>query len=238
MMELNDRELGRIVVTPNRRAKNVIARRKEDHIRLTVPYGFNPKRIPFLLQELRPRLLRLKPPPAIRLTEEDMITSLTFEARLVRDPFQTTIRLTLKEGQLRIFVPDEMDITRDEVQQTIRRAITGVLRMEAKRVLPLKTALLAQKHHLTFGRVRISSSGTRWGSCSTRKNINYSLYLMLLPEQLIDYIVLHELAHTVEMNHCERFWQLLDGMCGGKAEELRRETKKFQSDGYRFLAGK
>jgi len=238
MMELNDRELGRIVVTPNRRAKNIIARRKENYIRLTVPQGFNPRRIPSLLEELRPRLLQIKPLPAITFAEEDVISSLTFEARLVRDPYQNSIRLTLKEGQLRIFVPEKIDITRNEVQLAIRDAINGALRLEAKRVLPAKTALFAKQHGLTYGNVKIGSSRGRWGSCSTHKDINYSLFLMLLPERLIDYVVLHELAHTVELNHSEKFWHLLKQMCGENTEILRRETKKFKSDGYRFLAGK
>ncbi len=239
MIELNDRELGRIVVMTNRRAKKIIARRKEDHIRLTVPVGFNPRRIPSLLQELHQRLLRLKPLPVKIFTEEDLISSLTFEARLLRDPYQKVMRLTLKEGQLRIFVPEKLDIRREEVQQTIREAITNVLRMEARRVLPLKTARFGKEHNLTYGKVRINGSRGRWGSCSNRKDINYSLFLMLLPERLIDYVVLHELAHTLEMNHSEHFWQLLDRMCAGRAgQELRRETKSFQSYGYRFLTGK
>ena len=238
MLELNDRELGRIVVMPNRRAKNIIARRKGDHIRLTVPHDFNPRQIPSLLKELRPRLLRIKPPPPIIIKEEDVISSLTFEAMFVRDPYQKDLRLTLKEGELRIFVPERMDINREDVQQSIREAIINVLRIEAKRVLPAKTAQFARQHGLTYQSVKIGSSRGRWGSCSTKKDINYSLFLMLLPERLIDYVVLHELAHTVEMNHGIKFWQLLERMCGGNVKELRTETKKFQSPGYRFLACK
>ncbi len=238
MFELNDRELGKIVVIPNRRAKKIIARRKEDHIRLTVPHNFNPKRILSLLEELRPRLLQLMPQPPVTFNEGDVIRSLTFEARLVRDPFQKSLRLTLKEGKLSIIAPKELDITRKEVQQAIRGAINQVLRLEAKRVLPAKTALLAKQHGLTYNSVKIGSSRGRWGSCSTRRDINYSLFLMLLPERLIDYVVLHELAHTVEMNHSDRFWQLLERMCGCNTEELRRETKRYHSDSYHFLADK
>ncbi|QRX62695.1 DUF45 domain-containing protein [Dysgonomonadaceae bacterium zrk40] len=238
MMELNDRELGRILVMPNRRAKKIIARRKEDYIRLTVPHDFNPRRIPSLLKELRPRLLRIKPPPPIIFKEEDVIGSLTFEAMLVRDPYQKDMRLSLKEGQLHIFIPLKLDINHEDVQQRIREAIINVLRIEAKRVLPAKTAHFARQHGLTYQSVKIGSSRGRWGSCSTKKDINYSLFLMLLPERLIDYVVLHELAHTVEMNHGDRFWQLLEKMCGGNVKELRTETKKFQSPGYRFLACK
>ena len=238
MLELNDRELGRIVVMPNRRAKNIIARRKENHIRLTVPHNFNPRRIPSLLEELRPRLMRIKPPLPVLFNEGDVIVSLTFEAKMVRDPFQKDIRLTLKEGELRIFVPEKLDINREDVQQSIREAIINVLRIEAKRVLPAKTAQFARQHGLTYQSVKIGSSRGRWGSCSTKKDINYSLFLMLLPEQLIDYVVLHELAHTVEMNHGDKFWQLLERMCGGNVKELRTKTKKFQSPGYRFLACK
>src|SRR5690606_2429540 len=131
MLELNDRELGRIMVITNRRAKNIIARRKEDHIRLTVPTNFNPRRIPSLLQELRPRLLRIKPPAPVVFHEEDVISSRTFEARLVRDHYLKNIRLTHKEGELRIFVPEKMDLSRDEGQQAIRDAINGALRLEA-----------------------------------------------------------------------------------------------------------
>ncbi len=170
--------------------------------------------------------------------EEDVITSLTFEARLLRDPFQEKLRLTLKERQLSLFLPEKLEITRGEVQQAIRSAITDVLRIEAKRILPEKTAFFARQHGLTYRNVKIGSSRGRWGSCSTHKDINYSLYLMLLPEHLIDYVVLHELAHTVEMNHSSNFWKLLHQMCGENTEIYRQETKKFKSDGYRFLTGK
>jgi hypothetical protein len=235
MYELLDKELGRIVVTPHKRAKHVIARRMGEYIQLTVPTRFNMKNIPSVLLELKPGIMKLKKPSRAYITEEDVITTLTFDARIVRDPYIGKRRLSLKNGNLLIFVPAASDISLPENQESIKEAIINVLRLEAKRVLPVKTAFYAEKQGLSYNQIRINSSKSRWGSCSAKKNINFSLFLMLLPERLIDYVVLHELAHTIEMNHSEQFWQLLDRFCDGKARMLRKEVKDYSPNGYHFL---
>ena len=101
------------------------------------------------------------------------------------------------------------------------------LRHEAKRLLPDRLIALADRYRFTCTGVRIMNSKTRWGSCSTRKTINLSLSLMLLPWHLIDYVLLHELCHTVEMNHSDRFWKLLNGVTDNKALALRKELKGY-----------
>lgn len=77
--------------------------------------------------------------------------------------------------------------------------------------------------------MKINSSKHRWGSCTSKRNINLSLYLMMLPEHLINYVILHELTHTIELNHGQRFWQILDQLCDGKAAELNDECSNFDS---------
>jgi predicted metal-dependent hydrolase len=238
MYELIDKELGRIVVNHHKRAKRVIARRRGGYIQLTVPDRFNMKNIPSLLQELKPGIMKLGRPSPACITEEDVISTLTFDAHIVRDPYVEKRRLSLKNGNLHIFVPSLTDISLPENQESIKKAIINVLRLEAKRVLPVKTAFFAEKQGLTYNQVKINSSRSRWGSCSIKKNINFSLFLMLLPERLINYVVLHELAHTIEMNHSERFWQLLERFCDGKARMLRKEVKDYVPNGYRFLIQK
>ena len=235
MYEWIDQELGRIVVTPHKRAKSVIARRKSGYIQLTVPFRFNMKNIPAVLREMKPRIVQMRPPSRAFLAEGDVISSLTFDTQILRNPYAGKMSLSLKNGKLHIFVPSQTEINRPEIQSALREAVINVLRLEAKRVLPEKTAYLAQKHRLTYGQIKVNSSKKRWGSCSARKNINFSLFLMLLPERLIDYVVLHELAHTLEMNHGERFWQLLDSFCDGEARLLSKEVKKVKPTGYDFL---
>ena len=102
------------------------------------------------------------------------------------------------------------------------------LRRKAQTVLPTRLAKLAELHGFQYSGVRIRKSRSRWGSCSTKKAINLSLYLMLLPEHLIDYVLLHELCHTVQMNHSPAFWSLLDRCTQNKAKELRREIRKYR----------
>ncbi len=96
----------------------------------------------------------------------------------------------------------------------------------AKRVLPDELSRLSKKHDLPFNKVTIRRSRTRWGSCSTKKNISLSCYLVLLPDHLAEYVMIHELCHTVEMNHSDRFWALVEKNTGGKSKELRAELRK------------
>ena len=112
----------------------------------------------------------------------------------------------------------------------MRKVIEEALRRNAKIILPPRLYMLSQKHNLPYQSVKINSSCGRWGSCSARRNINLSFYLVLLPKHLIDYVLLHELSHTREMNHGERFWALLDELTEGKAQALRKELKQYRTE--------
>jgi predicted metal-dependent hydrolase len=101
------------------------------------------------------------------------------------------------------------------------------LRIQAEASLPGELAQLARKHGFTYQSVQIRKSKTRWGSCSSKKAINLSLYLMLIPQRLREYVLLHELCHTIHMNHSPVFWALLDKCTNGKSLELRKELKNY-----------
>jgi len=73
-----------------------------------------------------------------------------------------------------------------------------------------RTYELADKYNFEFGKLTIRNQKTRWGSCSNKNNINLNKKLVHLPDNLIDYVILHELTHTIEKNHSPKFWKKLD----------------------------
>jgi len=84
-----------------------------------------------------------------------------------------------------------------------------VLKMQAEEVFPARAAFYAGKMGISYGRITIRRQKTRWGSCSQSGNLNFNCLLMLAPPGVVDYVVVHELCHRIEMNHSPRFWELV-----------------------------
>ena len=139
----------------------------------------------------------------------------------------SSCKTIIKNGLLKVLVPVSVQVSSNECQVYIRQAIEHTWRKEAKELLPTRTAELAQIHGFEYAKVAIRNSKTRWGSCSFNNNINLSLHLMMLPDHLIDYVILHELAHTKEKNHGIHFWKLLDNLTGN-AKGLDKEVKQYR----------
>ena len=95
------------------------------------------------------------------------------------------------------------------------------LRAEAKEYLKAKTEYYSQIMGLKCGRITITSAKTRFGSCSSKGNISYSYRLMLYPEQAREYVVVHELAHLLEMNHSKKFYAIIEKVMPDYKERRR-----------------
>ena len=108
-----------------------------------------------------------------------------------------------------------------------QKAHVEELRRAAKADLPGRIARLSEATGLKYEKLTNRASRTKWGSCSGRNHISLSLFLMALPEHLRDYVIIHELCHTVHHNHSPRFHALVDRLVGGREKALNRELRAF-----------
>ena len=101
------------------------------------------------------------------------------------------------------------------------------LKKEARNHLASLTKYWAEKIGVSYGRISIRGQKTRWGSCSSKGNLNYNYLLMLCPDDVIEYVVIHELCHRVYMNHSKRFWEKIEEFC----PNYRQARKWFKQNG-------
>lgn len=223
---LTDTDLGLIVFVRNNRAKRLIVRKMEDHYKVTIPFDYTIQQAVSVLQSMKSKLLTLKARPVSRFHPDTEFKTFSFSLKLIRSNSLRNYYMNLKDGILSISCPQNCDFDDDATQVVIRNLVEKALRYEAKRIFHEKVELLARQYGFIFSEVKINKSRTRWGSCSSKKSINLSYMCMLLPEYLADFVILHELCHTVEMNHSSKFWNLLDKVTDNKAKELTEELKK------------
>lgn len=116
------------------------------------------------------------------------------------------------------------------IKEVVKEAIEKALKREAHNYLPRRLKELSDKHQLFYEGLSLRNTKTRWGSCTHDNKINLCIHMMKLPEHLIDYIMLHELAHTIEKNHSVHFWSLLSDLLARDAKSVDKELKDYSTE--------
>ena len=139
-------------------------------------------------------------------------------------------RQSLKNAQK--FVESRLDWIKTNkqsmnVQLEKKRNLPEIDRKVARKILCRRIGELAQLNNFVYNRVSIRKQKTRWGSCSTKNNINLNANLLHLPPELVDYVLLHELVHTRVKNHGKDFWDELETVVPN-ARQVDRKLKDYQ----------
>jgi len=142
---------------------------------------------------------------------------------------RNNMRLLIHDDCFEIFYPHHIDLENEQVQQVIRKQIEHVWKLEAQEFLPKRITELADRFNFNFKSLTIKNTRSFWGKCMGDNSITLSLHLMHLPNHLIDYVILHELCHTIHKNHQKEFWQLLDKVTKNQAKSLAKEMKNYST---------
>lgn len=224
--------IGEIIISRSRRARRIsLTVRPSGMVRLTLPPSVSIKEgLRFVETKQEWARKALEKYAAAYPPEPVSMPFSTREHYLTLSPVETDrIRSYRRNGQIVVEYPLEKNYTDTDVQSAIKKAVEEAWRAEAKAYLPGRLQEISQATGLRYRSVAVRNTVSKWGSCSHRDDISLSLHLMRLPDHLIDYILLHELCHTVHKNHSARFHQLVDSFAAGREKELRKELKKYHT---------
>ena len=188
---------------------------REDGLLVVVPKGYDEKKIPELLKQKKDWISDamervdetkrfLESEPVLHLPESVRLAALgeTWCVTYSKDQTHTGLRLRGDSGALII---TGRDLNRENVIRKLKDWLRARVREE---LFPLAERL-ATEHCLEIGNLFVKSQRTRWASCSVHKNLSLNTKLLFLSPGLVRYVLIHELCHTVHMNHSGEFWRLL-----------------------------
>jgi predicted metal-dependent hydrolase len=220
--EFIDPEYGKVVVRRNRRARSVkFSVSPNGQLEVSAPFYTPIRAIKVLLKTSQKDIRRL-----LHTQRQQYVSSQQIGKSHTLDILQgDRTKIDYKKPRIIVTLERDSDIQSSQIQATIRTYVVKALTLEAKAYLPRRVDYIAQKMNLSYTRLRFSHAKSRWGSCSSTKVISLNIGLMKLPFELIDYVIIHELAHTKELNHSSSFWHLV-GTYDPEYRIRRRELKQ------------
>ncbi len=136
-------------------------------------------------------------------------------------------RSKLVSNTLNVYVAGDFNANNKSQQAFIEKKVLSAMKLEAEAVLLPRLNDLAKVTGHDFNQAYVKNLKSRWGSCDREKNIILNIYMLQLPQELQDYVILHELTHTKHLNHSGAFWTHLENLAP-EAKRLRKELKVHQ----------
>lgn len=226
MPTITDKEFGEIKLARSARASHVRIRVGTDgKLRASMPLYAPVMLVKRLINTSRPELRNMLNNHHSATIFTDLMPIGKSHSLIVRQAAGQECEVHHHGQQVIVSLPERASIEESRIQMLIRPVVIAALRKEAKSYLPRRLAYLAKKHGFSYQKVRFSHASGRWGSCSSNGTISLNIALMKLPFPLIDYVLLHELSHTEQMNHSSTFWELVE-QCDPEYKTHRRLLKQ------------
>ncbi len=225
-------EIGKIILKKNKRAKRLSIRIKPNEgVFVTIPNRFSfVVAEQFVLSKKEWIISHLEKIEIIvkrKMVFDGLTNFETKNHRLLTT--QSLVKrscVKIANSLLHVQIANNQDVYSDEIQKIIMLGIIESLRIEAKDYIPNRVAELAAEFNFSYNNVFLKNIRTRWGSCSSKNNLNFNIHLMKIPYELIDYVILHELVHTIHKNHGKYFWSNLERVCPN-SKKLDKELKRY-----------
>ena len=225
MSTLVDPEFGHITIRRSPSARSIRLRVAPDgRLRASMPVYTPVFLLKKMLKDSRSEIRAMITDSSPTISYEHGMMVGKSHALIIRHESRDDIKVSRHDRQLLAEIPQTLPSEDMTVQRHIRDEVIKILRREAKAYLPRRLEFLARKHGFRYETVRFSHASSRWGSCSSNGTISLNIALMKLPFELIDYVLIHELSHTREMNHSKNFWMLVEA-ADSEYREHRRALK-------------
>lgn len=212
MPTITDQEFGTITIRRSSRSRHVKIRvAPNGALQASLPLYTPMFMLKRFLASSREELRRMITDQVPRYHLEDGMVIGKSHTLLVRHGSASQEPTATRHGQkIIVTLPETSTLNDPATVSIVRETILKALRTEAKSYLPKRLAYLASQLDCQYERVRFSHASGRWGSCSSSGTISLNIALMKLPHELIDYVLIHELSHTKQMNHSDAFWRLVE----------------------------
>lgn len=149
----------------------------------------------------------------------------SYQLRITRTDQAHRTRIYALNHTFQVLVPASYDDDRCQVE--VKEAVHGWYLKNTKPVLEQRVAQYAQLMNLSYEKIVVKDVSSQWGSCSSRKTLSFNYRIGLIPVELADYIIVHELSHLVEMNHSARFWKVVASVIP-EYKSLRAQLRRRQ----------
>jgi len=235
--DINIDGIGRVRFIKSKRSKRLSLRFKySDELIVTIPHRLNYQTAQDIIMDKSDWIIKkMSKAPELKKSKTVFDVNTTFETKnhrlaIIPDVVEKA-KVKIYDGIIKVRYPEGTDVRSEKIQEVIRQGIEKALKLEAENWIPFRIKKFSAQHGFKYKDIRFKNARTRWGSCSHDNNLNFNIHLMMLPEYLIDYVILHELCHTIEKNHSHKFWSLMDKILmvtNSGSKRTDKELKKYR----------